>query len=383
MKSGTFILSLAVLSCIIAALHILSGTAFAGSGCGTNWMGDSSGDKDFYVSKNQNLGTSSGVDTAAAKPSGANLSTSATPSGQSAAVLSLTPDKAGPLAPGAYVVWTANASNSGDSQLLWDFLLKGPSTEGTFADKTGWTSASSWRWNITGADVGENQVEVRMRHADSSQVIASKQESYTVAPSSQGESTTSEVGSAPAEIETHPTSKTSSTIKSKPRLAPDERQSTQTKSTDISGANMNMPDPSPKTSSETSAEQSAQYAQQADEDEDLEPKIMQVDGKWTVRLENDHSSIDLILIQTGESVSGWGNLNEKNTKLPLIATGSASENSMSLDIKTVVGDYVNKIDKRFQLSLVKVDRIISGSYEAYSGEDLTGTGNATASRFAA
>jgi hypothetical protein len=107
---------------------------------------------------------------------------------------------------------------------------------------------------------------------------------------------------------------------------------------------------------------------------------MEVDGKWTVRLEDAASSMDLILIQTGKSVSGWGNLEEKNTKLPLIATGSVSDNSINLDIKTVVGEYVNKVDKRFKIDLVKVDRVVSGSYEAYSGEDLSGKGKATASR---
>ena len=109
---------------------------------------------------------------------------------------------------------------------------------------------------------------------------------------------------------------------------------------------------------------------------------MQVDGKWTVKLEDAGSSMDLILIQTGERVQGSGNLNEATTKIPVIAKGSVSANSMTLDVQTVVGEYVNKIDKSFNLDLVKVDRVISGSYEAYSGEDLTSKGNATASRFA-
>jgi hypothetical protein len=55
---------------------------------------------------------------------------------------------------------------------------------------------------------------------------------------------------------------------------------------------------------------------------------------------------------------------------------------MSLDIWTIVSEYGNKIDERINLDLVKVDRVISGSYEMYSGEDLIGKGNATATRFA-
>jgi hypothetical protein len=45
-----------------------------------------------------------------------------------------------------------------------------------------------------------------------------------------------------------------------------------------------------------------------------------------------------------------------------------------------VGEFVNKIDKSYDLELVKVERMISGTYDAYSGEDFVGKGNATASR---
>ncbi|MCX6673721.1 MAG: hypothetical protein NTY37_08085 [Methanothrix sp.] len=55
---------------------------------------------------------------------------------------------------------------------------------------------------------------------------------------------------------------------------------------------------------------------------------------------------------------------------------------MSLDAWTIVSEYGNKIDKRIEINLVKVDRVISGSYEMYSGDELIGKGNATASRFA-
>ena len=110
---------------------------------------------------------------------------------------------------------------------------------------------------------------------------------------------------------------------------------------------------------------------------------MEVEGKWTVKLENEGATLNpLTIIQTGESVMGMGTLNEQNTKLQVSAKGSVSKNSMSLDVRTVVAEYGNKIDKRIELDLVKVDRVISGSYEMYSGEDLIGKGNATATRFA-
>jgi len=260
-------------------------------------------------------------------------------------------------------------------------LLKGPSTGGLLADETGWTGESSWRWNTTDADAGENQIEVRIKYASSKDVIASKTESYVIASAtSSSETKAVDAGVVKTEIEAHPASKTAVSIGTK--LAPDERGSTQTSNDDISGPNMKMPDPSPKATAQSSTESPQEVQQPETYNEPSEREVMQVDGKWTVRLDDASSSMDLILIQTGERVSGWGNLNEQNTKLPLIATGTASENSMTLDVKTVVGEYVNKIDKRFQLNLVKSDRTISGNYQAYLGEDLTSTGNATASRFA-
>jgi hypothetical protein len=78
---------------------------------------------------------------------------------------------------------------------------------------------------------------------------------------------------------------------------------------------------------------------------------------------------------------GSGTLNDHGSKIPLMASGSVAGNSIKLDVKTVVGKYVNQIDKSFNLDLVKVDRQISGSYEAYSGESLDGQGKVTASRF--
>ena len=102
-----------------------------------------------------------------------------------------------------------------------------------------------------------------------------------------------------------------------------------------------------------------------------------------VKLENEGATLNpLTLIQTGENVIGMGTLNEQNTKLQVSAKGSVSKNAMNLEAWTIVAEYGNKIDKRIEINLVKVDRVISGSYEMYSGVDLIGKGNATASRFA-
>jgi len=63
--------------------------------------------------------------------------------------------------------------------------------------------------------------------------------------------------------------------------------------------------------------------------EPAEPEVMEVDGKWNVKLEDVGCSMDLILIQTKKSVTGMGSLYDQNEKLPLILTGTVSANSMT------------------------------------------------------
>jgi len=388
MKYKILLLFTAMLFCMTALLYTLSSTAFAGQGCGTNWMGDTTGDTDFYVSKNQNLGASSDMVSASAtaKPALA-LGSTATKASQLASIQSLNPDKASPQAPGTAIVWTAVAANSGTGQLLYDFLKKGPSTGGQLMDETGWIAENTWTWNATDVDVGENQVEVRVKHSGSQNPEDSKVVSYIIAAASAGSEPAAVDNSATAaDADLHPITDTADIESAKPRLAPDEKRSIVEQNDDISGPNMKMPDTKPKPPAQTDGTVDGTVTQ-VDEaaktitEEPSESAVMQVDGKWNVRLNNAGSSMDLILVQAGKSVTGMGNLNEQNKKLPLILTGTVSTNSMTLDVKTVVNKYDNTIDKRFNIDLVKVDRVISGSYEVYSGEDLTGKGNATASRF--
>jgi hypothetical protein len=179
----------------------------------------------------------------------------------------------------------------------------------------------------------------------------------------------------------HPVSKTADIEVGKPRVASDEkpRQPSATAGGLISGQNMSMSDPSPKSQNQTSSESAVQATETGVVPE--ESNIMEVGGKWTVRLENEGATINpLTLIQTGENVMGMGTLNEQNTKLQVSAKGSVSGNAMYLDIKTIVSEYGNKIDKHIELELLNLDRGISGSYEISSDEELTGKGNATASR---
>jgi hypothetical protein len=372
MNSKILSLSMVTLLGCTALLYALSSTAFAGQGCGTNWMGDTSGDTDFSVSKNQNtaLSNQAASSSAATKP-GVSLGSTAS----KAAIQGLEPDKTSPQSPGSAITWTATVTYSGDLQLLYDFLLKGPSTGGQQKDMTGWTAKNTWTWNITDSDIGESQVEVRAMRAGTDGYDDSRTASYKISVSGQNASSDASEGG-----DAHPQSKTSDSISSKPRVAPDEIKSTTAES---SGPNMQMPDPSPKsqTTDKTQTATTTTTAGASTQSED--EKIMEVDGRWTVKLDGAGSSMDLVLIQTGGSVTGMGSLSDQNTKIPIIATGEVTADTLSLNVKTVVGDYVNKIDKRFDLDLVKVDKIISGSYQAYSGAENEGKGNATASRFAA
>ncbi|MDQ1262341.1 MAG: hypothetical protein QG575_1522 [Euryarchaeota archaeon] len=404
MKCKILSLSIAVLFCLATLPFLLSSTAF-GVGCGTNPLGDTSGDTEFYVSKNQNQGVSGVSSTAQSAPAKAVVTLGAVAKAdQNATIQSINPDKVSPQSPGTAIVWKVEASNSNNEKMLYNFRLMGPATNGQLTDETGWIAESSWTWNTTDADAGENQIEVQVMRAGSAGFEDSKVQSYVIAANSQnGDATavdvaplagivvasdttsntasTSASDTASSAVDAHPESKTSDPISDRPRVAPDERSRAPPT---VSGPNMQMPDSTPKPPPQATTQAVVETATAMPvQVEPQEPEFMEVEGKWTVKLENGGATLNpLTIIQTGESVMGMGTLNEQNTKLQVSAKGSVSKNSMSLEAWTIVSEYGNKIDKRIELELVKVDRVISGSYEMYSGEELIGKGNATASRFA-
>ncbi|MDD4162649.1 MAG: hypothetical protein PHW87_09255 [Methanothrix sp.] len=387
MNCKTLSLCIAVLICLAALPFLLSSTAF-GNGCGINPLGDTSGDTDFYVSKNQNQGGSGVSSTAQSAPAKAAVALGAVAKAdQNATIQSLNPDRPSPQSPGVAIVWKVEASNPNNEKMLYDFLLTGPSTGGQLKDETGWIAESFWTWNTTDADAGESQIEVRVMRSGSAGFEDSKAQSYVVAAVSVASNSTSNNASASVSnsvsntassaVDFHPESKTSEPISNRPRVAPDERSVAPSSS---SGPNMQMPDPTPKATTEAVAETATAMPVQV---EPQEPETMDVEGKWTIKLENEGATLNpFTLIQTGESVMGMGTLNEQNTKLQVSAKGSVTRNTMSLEVQTIVSEYGNKIDKQIELELVKVDRVVSGSYEMYLNEDLIGRGNATASRFA-
>ena len=324
--------------------------------CGTNWMGDTSGDTEFYVSRNQNLGTGLGSDASESSASTAPavaLGSSARAEAN-ATLSSVKVDCPSPQSPGSAIIWMAEASNPGNEPMLYDFLLSGPSTGGEFRDMTGWSEQSSWTWNTTQADAGDNQIRVLVTRQGSAAFEDVRTLSYRIGAdfnesSDNAASPSASAGAVP-----------------QPQL-------------NIIGANMNVPDTKPIPLAQPTEALVADAAFQAPEPQ--EPEILDVEGKWTIKLENAGISLNpLNLIQNDESVMGSGTFNEDGSKLPVTATGSVSSDAMSLHIWTVVSEYGNKIDKSVDLDLARVDKTVSGSYQLYSGEELIGSGNATASR---
>lgn len=409
MKCKSLSLSIAVLLCLMAMPLLLSHTAFAGVGCGSNWMGDTSGDTDFWVSKNQGGSSTSSTASSTGQASSSKPALAlgqAAKANKNATIESMNPDKPAPESPGSVIVWTAAASNPNNEKMLYRFLLTGPATGGLAKDETGWTEGNSWTWTTTDADAGDNLIEVQVTRAGSagfedrrtqSFFIGTEKTNAETAAVSPAVATTASSGVLPASDSTsdssstspvgegHPESKTGEPISDRPRVAPDERQiDTQI----TSGPNMQMPDTKPIPLNAPAASQgivdaTAAAAEKQSEVQAGEPEYMEVEGKWTIKLEDSGATLNpLTIIQTGGSVMGMGTLNEKSSKIQVSAKGSVSDNTMDLDVWTVISEFGNKVDERITLDLVKVDRTVSGSYEMYSGEDLIGQGNATATRFA-
>ena len=347
-KSSPLLLAL-LAALLLSSIH----PTWAGSGCGSNWMGDTSGDTDFYVSRNQNLGTGLASDESASYASGPAVALgSAAKADTNATISSIKVSLPSPQSPGSAITWMAEASSSGNEPMLYDFQLSGPSTGGEFRDMTGWSSQSTWTWNTSQADAGDNQIRVLVTRQGSVAWEDSQTRVYHIGADSNAptDNAAPSAGASPS-----------------PQM-------------DIIGANMRVPDTKPI----PLAQPTEALAAEAPQESEQEPEILDVEGKWTVRLDGTAISINpLNLIQTGQSLMGSGTLNDDGSKIPVTATGSVSGDAVKLHMWTVVSEYGNKIDKSADLDLVQADKTVSGSYQLYSGEETIGGGNATASRAAA
>ncbi len=109
-------------------------------------------------------------------------------------------------------------------------------------------------------------------------------------------------------------------------------------------------------------------------------KVLDISGKWLVEFGDNSTPLNLILIQSGSRVQGYGSLKENSTEIPVTAIGSVSGNAISLDVKLVKDGSINKIDKRHKLELEASNGTLSGTYEIYLADKPAGKGNAVATR---
>ena len=84
--------------------------------------------------------------------------------------------------------------------------------------------------------------------------------------------------------------------------------------------------------------------------------------------------MDIILIQSGERLQGYGSITEGDSDALATATGAVSEDEISLEVK------VNSQQEDYRLDMVHENGRLQGSYALYQAERLAESGNATASR---
>ena len=86
------------------------------------------------------------------------------------------PDKAAPQEAGAIVTWTAQASDPENDPIQYRFFLNGQPV-------TDWQPQGQWTWTTSSANVGDNQVEVRIidgKHAGQDGFDDSKTASFAI-----------------------------------------------------------------------------------------------------------------------------------------------------------------------------------------------------------
>jgi hypothetical protein len=121
--------------------------------------------------------------------------------------------------------------------------------------------------------------------------------------------------------------------------------------------------------------------------EEIAPEAVQekapaidLSGKWRVMLQQNlgqqclESPLDLILIQSGDRLQGYGTLEKTGSQIPATATGSLSQDDLRLDVK------LTKQNKEYRLDLSLINSTLEGSYELYESDKLSEKGDAKASR---
>ncbi|MDM7935562.1 MAG: hypothetical protein QUS08_09270 [Methanothrix sp.] len=78
-------------------------------------------------------------------------------------LISIRSDRQSPQEKGARVTWTAKASDPDGDTILYQYLLKGRSTEEQWQTMTPWTTNNIWVWDTGQVRAGIYMIEVRIR----------------------------------------------------------------------------------------------------------------------------------------------------------------------------------------------------------------------------
>jgi hypothetical protein len=98
-------------------------------------------------------------------------------------LLSLKSDRQSPQDLGAKVIWTAKASDPDKDTILYQYVLKGPSTGDQWLPVSLWTTDNVWTWDTAQIKAGIYIIEVRTRdgyHADVENSDDSKNTAYII-----------------------------------------------------------------------------------------------------------------------------------------------------------------------------------------------------------
>ncbi len=98
-------------------------------------------------------------------------------------LLNVKSNRQSPQDQGVKVAWTTTASDPDKDTVLYQYWLKGPSTEEQWVPETQWTTSNSWIWNTAQVKAGIYTVEVKIRdgyHADVESCDGSKRIVYVL-----------------------------------------------------------------------------------------------------------------------------------------------------------------------------------------------------------
>ena len=135
------------------------------------------------------------------------------------------------------------------------------------------------------------------------------------------------------------------------------------------------------TTTNTQSDQKQPAKENQNQEAEKQTQNKDVSGKWLFDLQQKlGSSLDLILIQTGDRLQGYGTLTENGAKTAATATGSINKDSIELGVKTVVDHSQNEDGKKYEMKLLALDNALVGHYDLFISDKPAGEGNATAKK---